>query len=93
MKNLEQQLDAELDALMRIIPHIDAGHMFFKGIVSRFRENQDWQVDLDDANSIVHKHLNLLEKTGRIVVRTHPNSPLFYSRITGEVYSPLPTIW
>jgi hypothetical protein len=75
----QEQVDA---AIMQFLPDaVEGGHMFFNGIVLRFREHRDWDTDTHQANSLVHDSLKRLAKAGRVIVRTHPRSPLFYARI------------
>jgi hypothetical protein len=67
-------------ALLTILP-IGDGHLFFNGIVQRYRESIDWQVSKHTGGALVHDGLKRLGKRGLVLMGNHPNSPLFYKKL------------
>lgn len=74
------QPDAVDQWLLGHLPGPD-GHMFFDGIVSRFREEHGWLIEKQDAEFLIHDSLVRLGKQKLIVVGCRPSSPLFWHKV------------
>lgn len=68
--------------ILALVPKGD-GHRTFNGIVSRFREEQNWEISRFEGESIVQESLTRLRKAGKIRIVNYRDFPLGYSQ-TGE---------